>query len=158
MAWIRLLVLRAGRLIVKPQRGGVPLGHARVKHPFELATAGFAVAQGQGPKGPSRGSECPRGSTPDLHSALLCGDFSPFYGRGSARVDALRHAEEYEDLGLEVGEFGREDVHVATVSLQDMSLGQGEEAEDLFRCRPLRAALFGIQGQILDPFPVHGPA
>ncbi|MFQ5507080.1 MAG: IS66 family transposase, partial [Planctomycetota bacterium] len=36
-----------------------------------------------------------RDATPqDLHSALLCGDFSPFCRRGSAPVEALRHAEE----------------------------------------------------------------
>lgn len=65
-------------------------------------------------------------------------------------------AEEGQDLFLQVGELGVEELHGSAAAEQHVPLGMTEEPEHLLRRRPFAAALLGVERELGDPSPSHG--
>src|SRR5438093_8471067 len=73
-------------------------------------------------------------------------------------IGRLRHAEELDQLTLQSGQLGMEDLNGRAALEQRMSLCEAEWAQDLFGGRSLAQALFGVNRQLLDALALHREA
>jgi hypothetical protein len=72
-------------------------------------------------------------------------------------IDGRRDAEEAEELGLECGEFWTEEFHLPSGPVETVALQETEQPQNLFGRGSFGLAFFGIEGQLLDLVPGHGP-
>ena len=72
------------------------------------------------------------------------------WGSCSASIGGFGNAEQFKDLSLKVRQLGLEASHVLAILLEDVTLGEAEQAEHLLGGGTSGGAFLGIEWERLD--------